>query len=739
MPETPIDLRDNTAGRRSLPVILALAAALVTLAVYLPTLGNDIVNWDDPVFISNINIQHLDLKFFKWAFTSVVLSNWHPLTLISHAIDYAVWGPNPLGHHLTSVVLHGINTLLVALVAFGLTARGGLGRLGPGGIATGIVAALLFGLHPLHVESVAWIAERKDVLSALFFLLSLLAYLKYTSGDADDSQKKCGYVASLVLFALALMSKPMAISLPFVLLIIDYYPLKRIGALKNILIEKLPFFALSAISGVITLMAQNKSGAIRSIELIAPVERVAMAIRGYAFYLYKTVLPLKLAPIYPLPWDGELFNVWFFISSLLLIAITCFCIYMAVNSKKRRPVFLAAWLYYLITLGPVIGLVQVGVQAAADRYMYLPSLGPFILVALGAGLLFEKRVRSAVIVVMVIISVFLAYRTVRQTGVWKDSLTLWSHEISIYPDRVTIAYAGRGTILQRRGDFKRAIEDFDKAIEIRPEYAEAYAGRGAALYNLGDFERAIEDFDKAIELRPSNAETYANRGAALQKQGDFKEAIADFDKAIELRPEYAEAYANREAALQKRGGLKQTITDFDKAIELDPEYAQAYADRGAALQKQGDFEQAIADFNKAIELDPVKAAFYYDRGLTYAMSRRIEPAIKDFTKAIELKPDFKKAYYDRSIGYSIVGLHEKTIEDLSVAIELDPWFVYAYHNRGIAHANLGKFKLAIEDITKAISLNPKDAEFYRNRALAYSRIGRTDLAAKDYETAAGLK
>jgi hypothetical protein len=377
---------------------MALVVAFITFMVYFPTFNNDFVNWDDNVYVyENQGIRSIDFWFLKWSFTAVVSSNWHPLTMFSHALDYALWGLDPWGHHLTSIIFHTFNTLLVFILVVRLSEYRRAGETGissdfagPGkkALIAGIVTALLFGIHPVHVESVAWVSERKDVLSAFFFLLSVLAYLKYTS--SRDSKRSIFYGACLILFIMALMSKPMAVTLPVVLLILDCYPLGRLtlgGGLRGarwLVIEKVPFFVLSLLSSLITLWAQHTSGAITTLGVTPLTTRILVAMRAYVFYIYKMVLPTDLAPFYPYPRTVEFFAVEYSVSFILLIVITSLCLW----SSKRNGLFLAVWFYYLVTLIPVIGIVRVGLQAAADRYTYLPSLGPFLLAGLGAGAAF---------------------------------------------------------------------------------------------------------------------------------------------------------------------------------------------------------------------------------------------------------------------------------------------------------------------------------------------------------------
>jgi hypothetical protein len=377
--------------------------------------------------------------------------------MFTHALDYSFWGLDPRGHHLTSIIFHTFNTLLVFILVVQLLGCGRAGKTGiPNGftgpdkkaLIAGIVTALVFGIHPVHVESVAWISERKDVLSVFFFLLSVLAYLKYTS--SRNSKRSISYGACLLLFTMALMSKPMAVTLPVVLLILDYYPLGRMsleGGLKGAkwsLLEKVPFFVLSLLSSLITIWAQHTGGALTTLEAYPLKVRILVALRAYAFYIYKMVLPIDLAPFYPYPRSIDFFAIEFLVSFILLIVITTLCLW----SVKRYKLFSAIWLYYLITLIPVIGIVQVGEQAAADRYTYLPSLGPFLLAGLGAGIVFEisskKLYRTAIIATLVVLSGILVNKTVKQTAIWQDSITLWSYEIKLFPNRVPIAHINLG-------------------------------------------------------------------------------------------------------------------------------------------------------------------------------------------------------------------------------------------------------------------------------------------------------
>ncbi|MBI5888945.1 MAG: tetratricopeptide repeat protein [Deltaproteobacteria bacterium] len=520
-------MTEQIIKKRAAFVLWAFAAlsAIITFLVYLPSLKSGFVNWDDPGYVyENPYIRTLGADFWKWAFTTPVQSLWHPLTLASYAINHAIWGIDPFGYHFDNVLFHSINTLLVFFLTIRLMESAGVrGLYSFKAICAGLTTALLFGLHPLHVESVSWISERKDVLSALFFLLSILAYLRYV-----PEKKKSYYFAALVLFVLALLSKPMAVTLPAALLIIDFYPLKRLGKdLKKAIIEKLPFFALSAVISAVAVWAQNKSGALAGVEIYSFTDRAAVAVRAIGFYLYKTVLPLDLAPYYPAPLRDELFGAPFAAALIALILITVFCVFM----RKKKPVFLAAWFYFLVTLLPVSGIMQVGGQAAADRYMYIPSLSLFVLAGVLVGFVLTRfqvdmRSKTCVAVAAVILAVLacLSVLTIRQEAVWKDSVTLWSREIAIYPERVFIAHYNRARTFQEQEKNNEALKDYTTAIRLNPGYKDSYLNRGVILGKLGRMDAAISDFNTVLRLDPSDIDAYANLATAYSMLGDRERA-----------------------------------------------------------------------------------------------------------------------------------------------------------------------------------------------------------------------
>ncbi|MFQ5480587.1 MAG: tetratricopeptide repeat protein [Thermodesulfobacteriota bacterium] len=551
--------KTTKAGAAALVFIIALLA-------FVPILGNGFVNWDDPIYIyENIHIRSLDLR---WIFTAVVVGNYHPITMLSHTLDYALFGLRPMGHHLTSIIFHGLNSALFFILALRLIGWDNKKNLVPLLLLPALAAALLFALHPLHVESIAWASERKDLLTTFFFLLAILTYLSYTEG----AKKIRFYSLTLLFFILALLSKPMAISLPLVLLLLDFYPLKRIDKnLTGVFIEKIPFYIISLGSAVLTLWAQRVDGALRSLETHTLSTRIYIAIRAVLFYLQKLIAPVNLSPYYPMPFKTELFSPAFIISLLIIILITLLCLF-ALKRHKRWPITL--WAFYLITLLPVSGLVAVGGQAAANRYAYIPTMGFFILAGAiisklrGKGDLSLKKSAITAYAVLLIILTLLGITTIREEALWKDTRTLMNRAIGLYPRRAVIQYTLRGLTYESEGDLQLALNDYNKAISINPDLSDAYINRGIIYGKRSLFNLAIKEFSRAASLDPSNAKAYLNRGAAYMGTGDYGSAAADLKRAVELDPLNKEAQYNLALAYQNTGEKTKAAISMKKAAEL---------------------------------------------------------------------------------------------------------------------------------------------------------------------------
>jgi tetratricopeptide (TPR) repeat protein len=629
----------RNAGRdvnraRNVTYLIAAAVALATFLVYLPALQNGFVQWDDdPYVVENIHIRSFDASLLRWAFSSFYECNWHPLTWISHAFDYAVWGLNPLGHHLTNIILHAVNAFLVVVLAMRLLAafkeraalNGSRSFLNDRAI---LIAAgttgLLFGLHPVHVESVAWVAERKDLLCALFFLLSMMTYVRYADDMSDKVHRAertgsapCAmrfafctnkhYLLAIGFFILALLSKPMAVTLPIVLLILDWHPFDRIrswGALRAAFVEKLPFVALSVLSAVLTVLAQRATMA--PLEIVPFEIRMLVAMKSVVSYLGKMLWPSDLVPFYPYPRNVSLFSVEYAAPIALIIGIT---ILVALLAKKQKW-WLAAWAYYAVTLIPVLGLIQVGSQAMADRYTYLPGLGPFFVAGLvTAGIVQNvfNRARGPALNVTGLLVVIAAvsgisFLTIHQIGVWKDSFSLWDYIVKKEPESAPMGYNGRGLAYGNKGLYNEAIEDFNKAISLNPSYMEAYNNRAAVFEKTGQVDKAIADYQKAIALYPRRYEAYFNLGLIYGKAGFSVAAMRYFSEAIAANPQFAEAYKNRGILHAESGKDALALDDFNNALDLDPNAGVVYVHRGNLYLRTGNKGLAATDFQKGCTL-----------------------------------------------------------------------------------------------------------------------------------------
>ncbi len=535
---------------------LAGVLALVTLVVYIPALRNGFV-WDDEIYIVNNPFQGtFDASFLGWAFTGYHGGNWHPLTMLSHALDQVVWELDPFGHHLSSILLHAVNTALVVLVILGLieAANARRGMTGPHLffhrrsmlIAAG-TTGLLFGLHPLHVESAAWVSERKDLLCALFVLLSIGCYTRYVreittpANPSIDTAERVNkqFLLAAGCFLLALMSKPMAVTLPVIMLLLDWYPFMRIVSARSfwaVLNEKLPLLFFSIAASVIAVFAQDAAGALASPEFAPLSTRLLAAARSLIAYLGKMVMPTGLSPYYPYPKDVTLLSPEFGAALVMVMVITALCMIL----RTRHKVWLTAWAFYVISLMPVLGIVQVGEQSMADRYTYLPGLAPFFLAGVAIAWAQNKAerywtgprmIQTSAAAFMIALFTVLALLTNSQIRVWSNEITLWTRVIERYSDTAWLAYYNRGIEYGRAGLIDQAIVDFDSTVNIRPNHAEAFGNRGTAHAIRGQYDRALADYQSSLELNGSNAAVYANRGKLYQRMGKTALAHADLQKA----------------------------------------------------------------------------------------------------------------------------------------------------------------------------------------------------------------
>ncbi len=552
-------------------IAIALALAVVTAVPYLPAGRASFLNWDDDVMITNNQeVRTFSWESVRWALTTSRFGNPMPLTWLSHMLDYRLYGMDARGHHLTSVALHVANTVLVFFVFLALT----------GACWRSAVVAALFGLHPLHVEPVAWIAERKEVLSTFFFLLTLAAYARWARGGRSLSG-----VAVVAGFVAALAAKPMAVTLPAVLLLLDYWPLARLS--RRAVREKIPLFVIAAAAALFTFVAQSAASAATTQHLIPAWDRIPNAVVSYVAYLRLALWPARLSPWYSHPaLEGPR------LATATVVAAAAFLVtatFLALRGARRRPHVTVGWLWYLGTLFPVIGFVQVGEHAMADRYTYIPLLGIFVLVVWEAATLPLWRApagRSIGALVTVAALGVLAILTWRQVGIWHDPTTFWTATIVANP-RSGVAHYEMGGLFFKRGDIDGAIAEYRRALKLRPDFVYARGELGNFLAGKGRLAAAAAQYRKAIAGRPQAVEDENNLANVLLSMGNTAAARRHLERALAIRPDFAEAHNNLGIVLAQSGHMDDAIVHFRAAVAVQPNFGAARQNLALALAQQG--------------------------------------------------------------------------------------------------------------------------------------------------------
>jgi tetratricopeptide (TPR) repeat protein len=696
----------------SLRQVLWYAAALIaiTIVVYAPVRHFDFVPIDDPSFVSeNTHVAGgLTWRAVVWAFSTGHTGNWHPLTWLSHMLDVEVFGISAPGHHLVSLALHLANTLLLFWVFVYMTRA--LGR-------SACVAAL-FAVHPLHVESVAWVAERKDVLSTLFFLLTLWAYAAYVRRPASGR-----YLRMLICFALGLMAKPMLVTLPLLLLLLDIWPLRRVttesgtrnrpssGLLRNwfsafprLVPEKIPLFAISAASSVVTYLVQQRAGAVSTLDQIPFALRAANALVSYVVYLGKMIWPVHLAVLYPYAQDVS--ALWIAGAALALI-----CISVAVfRSAGRRPYLLVGWFWYLATLFPVIGLIQIGLQSMADRYTYIPLVGIFILIAWGVPDLLAGRSRRRVLPVAAGVVVLLCAIVARaQVRYWKNGITLWEHAVeqTLGMDNYS-AHISLGKVLREQGRLDEAVAHFTEAVRIKPGSPEAHRDLWLALSDQGKLDEAVASLSETVRLNPESADDQAELGFALSRLGKTEEAIPHYLEALRLNPDSAEVHNSLGCALSGGGKTVEGIQHFREAIRLKPDFAEAHFNLGLSLRSRGQAVEASSQFSEAVRLRPDYAEAQNALGLALAAQGKVGDAITHYREALRLRPEYAEAHSNLALELVNQGNKEEALSHFSETVRLRPNSAVARLNYGKALAEAGRYGEATLQFKEALRIDPKN-------------------------------
>ncbi|HTY88068.1 MAG TPA: tetratricopeptide repeat protein [Candidatus Acidoferrum sp.] len=657
--------------------------------VFGQTLGHGFVNYDDEGYVYGKTqvIHGLNLKGIEWAFTHSVMGNWHPLTVMSHMLDCQFYGVQAGGHHLTSLLLHAATAILLFLVLREMT----------GALWRSAFVAAVFAVHPLRVESVVWVSERKDVLSGLFFMLTLGAYVRYVRKSPSLSR----YLMVMLPFALGLMCKPMLVTMPFVLLLLDYWPLNRMANLaeatvtdrrdqnhfpipRRLNLEKLPLFGLAVAACVITLFAQTE--AIQPFEQISIPLRVGNALISYVTYLSQMFWPSGLAVLYPLSAGGV------GVSKEVLSSVVLAGISTGVFFLRHRAYLLTGWLWYLVMLVPVIGIVQVGGQARADRYTYLPQIGLYLLLTWAAADLCAgwryRRVILASGSAVIVTALILCARV--QTSYWRNSESLWTHTLLCTSDN-WLGQNNLGNALLKKRNLDEAIAHFQKALQLVPDNAEVYYNLGDALLKKGSVDEAIANFQRALKIKPDYVEAHNNLGNALFKKGSVDEAIVHFQRALQIKPDYAEVRNNLDVALAKAhddyattlvqmGRDDEAIIEFREALELFPDFADARHDLAVTLLHKGQVNEAIAQFREIQEKHPDDAMASFDLGNAWFQKGDMDEAAVFYQRALQINPDDVSVRNNLGMALLRKGMVDEAVVQFRKTLALQPDFTLACTN-----------------------------------------------------------
>jgi tetratricopeptide (TPR) repeat protein len=629
---------ENPERSRVLAIAVCCFLAAITWLVFGQTLHHGFVNYDDDMYVyKNLHVIHgLTITGVAWAFRSFYASNWHPLTWISHMVDVQLWGLNAGGHHFTNLLFHTLNVLLLFLVLRQATGR----------IWRSAFVAAVFAIHPLHVESVAWVAERKDVLSGVFFFITIGVYVWYARRSS-----LWRYFAVILFLALGLMCKPVLVTTPFVLLVLDYWPLRRFAGLtppdgsgaprtardwRFLCLEKIPLLALSAASCLVTVLAQRTT--LASADKLPFLFRVNNALVSYVAYIWQMIWPVRLAAFYPHP-ENHLRFWEVALAVLLLVLITV----LAIVLRKKRPYVITGWLWYVGMLVPAIGLVQVGLQARADRYTYLPQIGLYLMVTWAAAdvlALWRYGNRILAPAAAVLIGV-LAWRASVQTSYWRNSQTLWTHALAVTSNNA-VAHLQLGNFFLDRNEVDAAIHQYRTALAIRPVYGGAENNLGVALEKKGRIIEAAAHFEKAINLgtlflrqRPAEeAIAYYNVGIALAKEGKQDAAILYYQRALRDNPAYAEAYYAMGNSLLAERRFSEAIAQYEQALKFRKRYAEVQSNMAIAFLQQGNVPEAIRHWERTLEIQPDFAQAL--NNLAWLLATFPETSVRDGARAVKL-------------------------------------------------------------------------------------------------------
>lgn len=670
-----------------IPAFWMAVIAVATFVAYIPALSGLFTNWDDMVYIGgNPYIKSLSGKNLAAIFSTNYMGNYHPLAMLSLAVDYQINQFDPFVFHLTNLLIHIINSILVMIVLRQLTGK----------LELAAIAGLIFGVHTLHVESVAWISERKDVLYTCFYLLSMYSYLRFIP---KKDYRWLGF--SLLFFLLSNLSKGQGVTLAVSLFLVDLYKGRKLADIK-VLAEKIPFLLAALIFGIVAIRAQE--GADATIMANFPIQqRVAFASYGLVMYILKLIYPFSLSAYYPYPIIGNVGEVplvyW-----LCIIPALAFLVFAVYSRKMSKDLFFGL-AFFLVNIILLLQLLPVGRAIMADRYAYVPSIGFSFL----AGYyLSDRRYIKAAGVAWGIVAVYvllLMVLTFNRSKVWKNSETLWSDVLEKNP-KVPVAWYNRGNTKMDSLNFQGAIEDYTECLKVDPGFWKAYINRGTARNKIQDYMGAVEDFDAMLRIDSTWANAYINRALSKRMLKDFEHSMKDYDRAMRLKPGDAELYAARANLKIDMRDLSGAIADFDEAIRINPNYATAYTNRGVVKKATNDLKGALADYNQAIRIDPGNHEFYNNRGNLKFQLGDFKGAIDDYSASIRINPKDFLGFKNRAAARMSLNLYKDALTDLNDGILINPKSGELHYTRSLVRKELGDEAGARADFLKAVELDP---------------------------------
>ena len=687
--------RENAPGAVSVAIkprrplvywLIPAAIALATFVAFLPTLQNGFVNWDDGAFLlDNPHYRGLGWEQLRWMFTTCYLGSCMPLNYVTYGLDYVIWGMNPVGYHLSSSIIHAANAVLfyflsLRLLRLTVPSSADSWQL-PIRLAAGF-SALLFSLHPLRVGVVGWTLGREIAVAGFFFFLTLICYLKAAENESMGSSPWKWMGAAWIFYALSLLGKEAALTLPLALLVLDVYPLGRLGGapgkwfgsqVSRVWWEKIPFVLVALAAGIKAVLAKEHSGTISSVAAYGLAPRFAQVLYSLAFYPWKTFIPTGLSPLYPVhPFTG----LWT-LSLLLCSAVVLSLTVVFFMTRRRWPGALAAWVFYAALLMPVSGIVAFGPYRADDRFSYLPCLGWAIWG--GAGLLWcwklwaagRLRMRTFIstqsfaVLLLVVLGAF----TWNQARVWKDSERLWRHALAL-EEESSFAHNNLGLVLAERGELEEAIKEFRRAVEIDPAFVEAQSNLGYFLARQGSSQEAIVHLHRALEVEPGFVNAHNTLGNILADRGALDEAVEHFRKALQTNPQSAMTHYNLGRALAKRGDAKGAIAQYRQALEIDPSDVDVHNNLGLLLLSLDNVDQAVEQFGEALRINPNYAKAYFNLGKALAQENRLDSAVQNFQQAIRLQPEVAEIHENLARALARQGKRTEALQEYQEALRL---------------------------------------------------------------------